>query len=164
MATTAWQFFSARDGLDLGDQLRSDTAPLHRLVATLLESGAEVHFLRDPTRGGVAAVLHELVERSELTVRLNEASLPVSPSARGACELLGLDPLHIVNEGKLIAIVSADTANAAIEAMRRHPLGSQSAIVGDVVTSPAGEVLLINRFGQIRIIDEPSGAPLPRIC
>jgi hydrogenase expression/formation protein HypE len=155
---------SAREGLDLGDQLRSDTAPLHRLVATLLESGAEVHFLRDPTRGGVAAVLHELVERSEFAVRLDEVRLPVSPSARGACELLGLDPLHVANEGKLVAIVSADTADAAVEAMRRHPLGSQTAMVGEVVISPPGEVLLANCFGQVRIMDEPSGAPLPRIC
>jgi hydrogenase expression/formation protein HypE len=155
---------SAREGLDLGDQVRSDTAPLHHLVATLLESGADVHFLRDPTRGGVAAVLHELVEQSTLAVRLAEVTLPVSPSARGACELLGLDPLHIANEGKLVAIVNAKSADAAVETMRRHPLGAQSAIVGEVISSPLGEVLLANRFGQLRIIDEPSGAPLPRIC
>jgi hydrogenase expression/formation protein HypE len=155
---------SAREGLDLGDQLRSDTASLHRLVATVLESGAEVHFLRDPTRGGVAAVLHELAEQSELAVRLDEERLPVSPSARGACELLGLDPLHIANEGKLVAIVSADTADVAVETMRRHPLGSQCVVVGEVISSPAGEVLLVNRFRQIRIVDQPSGAPLPRIC
>ena len=155
---------SAREGLNLGDQLRSDTAPLHKLIASLLESGAEVHFLRDPTRGGVAAVLHELVEQSACAVLLDEASLPVSPAARGACELLGLDPVHIANEGKLVAVISAETADAALGTLRRHPLGIQSAIIGEVVAFTSPEVLLATRFGQTRIIDEPSGALLPRIC
>ena len=155
---------SAREGLDLGDQLRSDSTPLHDLVATLLDSGADVHFLRDPTRGGVAAVLHELVEQSALAVRLDEAALPVSASARGACELLGLDPLHIANEGKLIVVVGAESADAAMNTMRRHPLGSQAAAIGEVIASSSADVLITNRFGQLRIIDELSGAPLPRIC
>lgn len=155
---------SAREGLDLGDRLHSDTAPLLDLVVSLLNSEADVRFLRDPTRGGVAAVLHELVEQTALTVRLDEASLPISPAARGACELLGLDALHIANEGKLVAVVAAESAAAALDTMRRHPLGAQAAIIGDVIASPAAEVLITNRFGQLRIIDEPSGAPLPRIC
>jgi len=155
---------SAREGLDLGNQLGSDTAPLHHLVANLLESGADVHFLRDPTRGGVAGVLHELVEQSALAIRIEEAALPVSPCARGACELLGLDPLHIANEGKLVAVVGAESAGAALNALRYQLLGNQAAIIGDVIASPSAEVLLANRFGQVRIIDEPSGAPLPRIC
>ncbi len=155
---------SAREGMDLGDQLRSDTAPLHNLVASLLESGADVHFLRDPTRGGVAAVLHELVEQSALAVQLDEVALPFSPPTRGACELLGLDPLHIANEGKLVAVVSAESAGAALNTMRRHPLGFHAAVIGEVIAAHSADVLLANRFGQLRIIDEPSGAPLPRIC
>jgi hydrogenase expression/formation protein HypE len=155
---------SLREGLDLGDQLRSDTAPLHGLVASLLDSGADVHFLRDATRGGVAAVLHELVEQSSFSVRLYEQGLPVSAPARGACELLGLDPLHIANEGKLVAVVSADSASVALETMRRHPLGLQAAEIGDVKDSSSTEMVLINAFGQVRAIDEPAGAHLPRIC
>jgi hydrogenase expression/formation protein HypE len=155
---------SAREGLELGDQLRSDSASLHELVARLLESGADVHFLRDPTRGGVAAVLHELVEQSLFAVHLHEQALPVSPAVRGACELLGLDPLHIANEGKVIAVVSADSVEVAINVLRQHPLGIQSSMIGEVVASTLPEVLLINRFGQLRNVDEPSGAPLPRIC
>jgi len=155
---------SAREGLDLGDQLRSDTASVHPLVASLLESGTDVHFLRDPTRGGVAAVLHELVEQTAFTVRLDETTLPISPAGRGACELLGLDPLHIANEGKLIAVVGAESAATALDALRRHPLGLHASIIGEVIASSSPEVLLANRFGQLRIIDEPSGAPLPRIC
>lgn len=155
---------SARENLELGDQLRSDAAPLHELVAVLLKSGADVRFMRDPTRGGVAAVLHELVEQSSLGVQLNEAAVPISPAARGACELLGLDPLHIANEGKLVAVVAPDGADAALDAMRRHPLGAQSSVIGTVSDSSPAALLLMNRLGQLRNIDEPSGAPLPRIC
>jgi hydrogenase expression/formation protein HypE len=155
---------SAREGLEWGNELRSDSAPLHDLVARLLESGADVHFLRDPTRGGVAAVLHELVEQSSFAVRLHEQALPISPAARGACELLGLDPLHIANEGKVIAVVGAHSVEAALHALRQHPLGLHASVIGEVVASPSTEVLLMNRFGQLRSIDEPSGAPLPRIC
>ena len=155
---------SSREGLELGDELRSDSAPLHDLVARLLESGADVHFLRDPTRGGVAAVLHEMVEQSSFAVHLYERTLPVSPSARGACELLGLDPLHIANEGKLIAVVGSASVDLAVNTMRRHPHGVHASVIGEVLASSSPEVLLINRFGQLRSIDEPSGAPLPRIC
>jgi hydrogenase expression/formation protein HypE len=155
---------SAREGLEFDDQVRSDSAPLHHFVDGLLDSGADVHFLRDPTRGGVAAVLHELVEQSSFGVQLNETSLPISLTVRGACELLGLDPLHIANEGKLVAVVAADSVDTALNAMRRHPLGLQASVIGDVMDSSAAEVILLNRFGQLRKIDEPSGAPLPRIC
>ena len=123
-----------------------------------------MHFLRDPTRGGVAAVLHELVEQSALAIRIDETALPVSPAVRGACELLGLDALHIANEGKLLAVLSPETADAALDTLRRHPLGAQAALIGEIVASALADVLLANRFGQLRIIDEPSGAPLPRIC
>jgi hydrogenase expression/formation protein HypE len=155
---------SAREGLEMGAGLVSDSAPLHTLVAALLESGADVHFLRDPTRGGVAAVLHELAEQSACAIRLHEDSIPISAAARGACELLGLDPLYIANEGKLVAVVAAEGADSALTALRRHPLGVHGAVVGEIVAAPSAEVLLVNRFGQLRCVDEPSGAPLPRIC
>jgi hydrogenase expression/formation protein HypE len=104
------------------------------------------------------------VEQSSFGVQLNETSLPISLTVRGACELLGLDPLHIANEGKLVAVVAADSVDTALNAMRRHPLGLQASVIGDVMDSSAAEVILLNRFGQLRKIDEPSGAPLPRIC
>jgi hydrogenase expression/formation protein HypE len=155
---------AAREGLDIGDGLRSDTAPVHDLVAKLLASVADVHFLRDPTRGGVAAVLHELAEQTGYAIRLHEANLPISPAARGASELLGLDVLHIANEGKIVAVVAADCADAALAIMRQHPLGLHAEVIGEVIAGPSPEVLLVNRYGQLRVVDEPSGAPLPRIC
>jgi hydrogenase expression/formation protein HypE len=154
----------AREGLEFGEQLRSDTAALHELVALLLSSGADVHFLRDPTRGGVAAVMHELAEQTELTAHLVESALPVSTSARGACELLGLDPLHIANEGKLVVVVAEKDKEIAMTALRGHSLGVHACEIGSLTPGRSGEVLLTNRFGQVRVIDEPSGAPLPRIC
>lgn len=154
----------AREGFDFGSQLASDTAPLHDLVAHLLASRADVRFLRDPTRGGVAAVLHEMVEQSGLSVQLDEATLPVTPPVRGACELLGLDPLHIANEGKLVAVVAAADADVALAALHHHALGAAAAVIGEVTNGTPPQVLLVNRFGQLRVMDEPSGALLPRIC
>lgn len=154
----------SREGLEFGDQLCSDSAPLHHLIAVLLSSGANVRFMRDATRGGVAAVLHELVEQSGLTARLYETALPVSPAARGACELLGLDPLHIANEGKLVAVVAEESADAAVAILQSHPLGIHAAVIGEATSALPPQVLITNPFGQLRVIDEPSGAPLPRIC
>lgn len=154
----------AREGLDFGEQLRSDSAPLHELVATLLGSGADVHFLRDPTRGGVAAVMHELAEQCSLTAHLVETSIPLSAAARGACELLGLDPLHIANEGKLIAVVASQDKQLALDALRGHTLGIHACEIGVLTPNRHSQVFLTNRLGQVRVIDEPSGAPLPRIC
>ncbi len=154
---------AAREGLELGDGLVSDTAPLHNLVGELLALGADVHFLRDPTRGGVAAVLHELTEAAPCGVVLNEADLPIAPAVRGACELLGLDPLHVANEGKLVAVVSAPVADNALSLLKRHALGKNAAAIG-VVVDGKGEVLIRGSLGALRFLDEPSGAPLPRIC
>jgi hydrogenase expression/formation protein HypE len=154
----------AREGLDFGAQLRSDSAPLHELVARLLASGADIHFLRDPTRGGVAAVMHELTEQTGLTAHLVEAALPVSKTARGACELLGLDPLHIANEGKLVIVVADTDRSIALDALKSHPLGIHACEIGKLTNVRPSQVLMTNRFGQVRVIDEPSGAPLPRIC
>lgn len=149
---------------DLGiDGLVSDSAPLHDLVATLLASGADVRFLRDPTRGGVAAVLHDLTEDGTRDVVVREADLPLSDAVRGASELLGLDPLHVANEGKLVAVVAPESVDVALAALRRHPLGARACRIGDV-RAGAGEVLVETALGALRVLDEPSGAPLPRIC
>jgi hydrogenase expression/formation protein HypE len=155
---------AAREGLLEESDLRSDTAPLHELVAELLRCGPAVRFLRDPTRGGVSAVLHELAESAGVSIRVDEPSVPLSPAARGACELLGLDPLYVANEGKLIAVVAADAVDAALAALRDHPLGAAAARIGEVLPGPPGEVLVRGPLGQLRVLDEPSGAPLPRIC
>lgn len=157
---------AAREGLELETPLQSDTAPLHELVAQLLATcGPSVKFLRDPTRGGLSATLHEACESSGLTLVLQESALPLHPAVRGACELLGLDPLHVANEGKLVAIVAPEASDAALACLRAHPLGADAALVGTVraATGPA-QVLVQGPLGHARILDEPSGAPLPRIC
>jgi len=154
---------AARAGLDF-EGLTSDTAPLHEMVGALLASGADVHFLRDPTRGGVAGVLHEMVEQVGYDMIVDEMAIPLSPAGRGACELLGLDPLHVANEGKLVAVVAADSAERALQVLKGHPLGKNSVLIGEVGTSRGHHVLLKGRLGGTRMVDEPSGAPLPRIC
>lgn len=156
---------SAREALDFEGGLRSDTAPLHELTRTLLdEGGPSVHFLRDPTRGGVSATLQELTEAADLSVLVDERSLPISGPVRGACELLGLDPLYVANEGKLLAIVAEDAALDALASLRGHPLGRSAAIIGEVIAKQSAPVLARGPLGAIRVLDEPSGAPLPRIC
>ena len=154
---------AARGGLDF-EGLTSDTAPVHEMVGNLLMVGADVHFLRDPTRGGVAGVLHEVVEQIGYDVILNETALPLSAAGRGACELLGLDPLHVANEGKLLAVVAADSAHKALQVLQDQPLGKCAAIIGEVTASPGRSVLLKSPLGRTRMVDEPNGAPLPRIC
>lgn len=155
---------AAREGLDVGDGLRSDTAPMHDMVARLLDCGADVRFLRDPTRGGVAAVLHELVEQTGLTVLLRESALPVSPAARGAAEILGLDLLHVANEGKVVAVVGPERSEIALACLRGHPFGRDAALIGEVLAAHRPQVLVATPLGNIRVLDEPTGAPLPRIC
>jgi hydrogenase expression/formation protein HypE len=155
---------SAREGLDLGPAVRSDTAPLHDLVRSLLACGARVRFLRDATRGGVSAVLHEAAEGAGVSVVVAEAALPVSDAVRGACELLGLDPVYVANEGKLVAVVAAADAGRALACLRAHPLGTEAAIVGEVCPATPAPVLVRGPLGVLRVLDEPSGAPLPRIC
>ncbi|MFN8544654.1 MAG: hydrogenase expression/formation protein HypE [Candidatus Binatia bacterium] len=155
---------AAREDLALDADVVSDTAPLHGLVGALLDSGAGVHFLRDATRGGVAAVLHELADAAGVTVTLEEPALPVVPAVRGACELLGIDPLHVANEGKLVAVVAAADADRALAALRAHPLGARAALVGATGAAGMGPVLVRGGLGALRVLDEPAGAPLPRIC
>ncbi len=154
----------ARGGLTFEADIRSDTAPLNDLVATVLAAAPGTRWLRDPTRGGVASSLNELAIACDLAIELNEESLPISPPTAGACELLGIDPLYVANEGKAIVVVAPDDAAAALEAMRGHPLGLDAAIIGEVVDDPPGMVLLRTPFGGTRIVDLLVGDPLPRIC
>ncbi|GIW89189.1 MAG: hydrogenase expression/formation protein HypE [Isosphaeraceae bacterium] len=155
---------AARERFDLGEALVSDTAPLHRLVARLLDSGADVKFLRDPTRGGVSAACHELSEATGHAIRLDESSTPVSEAVRGACELLGLDPFYVANEGKLLAVVAEPDVDRALEALRSEAIGRNAAAIGQVIADPGPLVLVRGQLGFDRILDEPTGAPLPRIC
>ncbi len=155
----------AREALDIETDVESDTAPLHTMVAALLEAAGDgVHCMKDPTRGGVATTLNEIAIGSEVSIGLDEHTIPVHPEVRGACEILGLDPLTIANEGKMLAIVSSETAEAALAAMRSHPLGHEAAIIGSVQTEPAGMVFLRTDIGGMRVLDMLVGDPLPRIC
>jgi hydrogenase expression/formation protein HypE len=155
---------STREGLDLGPVLQSDTAPLNKMVGSLFDSGIDVHFLRDPTRGGVSAVLHEVTEVTGLSVVLDELAVPLSEPVRGACELLGLDPLYVANEGKLLLIVALKDAERALATLRQDVLGAQAAVIGEVSSLTPPQVLVRGPLGALRALDEPTGAPLPRIC
>ena len=156
---------SVREGLEFETALESDSASLHGLVATILGTGgAGVHVLRDPTRGGVASATNEIAQSAKLGIRLREADLPLADQVRAACEILGFDPLYVANEGKCIAIVSADVAEDVLAAMRAHPLGAHAAVIGEVVEDHPGRVFLTSRIGGNRLVDMISGEQLPRIC
>ncbi len=156
---------SIREGLEFETQLESDSASLYPLVAAVLQAGMDgVRVLRDPTRGGVASALNEIAAQSQVGFQLDELKIPLSEEVRGACEILGFDPLYVANEGKCLAIVAADRADAALDAMRSHPLGEQAAIIGEVVEDHPGRVYLRSRIGGQRIVDMLSGEQLPRIC
>ncbi len=155
---------SVRDGLTFESPIVSDSAALHGLVAAMLATGADVHVLRDPTRGGVAAALNEVARASRVSIELDEAALPVRAEVRAACEILGLDPLLVANEGKLVACVAPGDADGILAAMRRHPLGRDAVRVGDVVAGPAGRVVVRTTFGARRVVPLPVGEQLPRIC
>src|SRR5215471_18826635 len=155
----------AREALDIETDVQSDTAPLHTLVAALLEAAGEgVHCLKDPTRGGIATSLNEMALGSEVAIGLDEHTVPVHAGVRGACEILGLDPLTIANEGKLLAIVAPGKVDAVLAAMRAHPLGREATIIGTVQAEPAGMVFLRTDIGGMRVLDMLVGDPLPRIC
>jgi len=155
---------SAREGLAFRTALRSDVAPLGSLVAALLDSGADVKFLRDPTRGGLAGVAADLAEGTGRGVELDEAAIPLSGAARHASELLGLDPLTIANEGKLVAVVAAEDAERAVAALHRHALGAEASVIGRVGEPGMGIAELVTRAGGRRIVQRPYGEELPRIC
>lgn len=155
---------SVREGLEFESAIESDTAPLTDLVERLFAASVDVRTLRDPTRGGLAATLVELAERSGLGVVLDEGAIPVRPEVRGACELLGLDPLMIANEGKLVAIVPEDQAEPALEAMRGSAIGRQAVRIGTVVAEHPGTVVMKTGIGGRRVVTLPLGEQLPRIC
>jgi len=156
---------SVREGLEFETQLRSDSAPLHDIVARVLDvAGEHVHVLRDPTRGGVASVLNEIAAQARVGIRLNEAQIPLADAVRGACEILGFDPLYVANEGKFIAIVAREVAEQVLATLRAHPLGRDAAIIGEVVAEHPGKVYLRSRIGGLRVVDMLSGEQLPRIC
>lgn len=154
----------ARGDLALDNPVESDCQPLHGLVAAMLAACPDIHCLRDATRGGVATVLNEFVQAVQVGMRLEEASLPVRETVRGVCEILGLDPLYLANEGKLVAIVPAEAAEAVLAAMRSHPAGREGAIIGEVTAVPEGRVVLATALGGERIVDMLVGEQLPRIC
>ena len=154
----------AREALELETDIRTDSAPLHILAATILRAAPGTRLLKDPTRGGLASTLNEIARRSGVGIAVTEELIPVKPEVRGACEILGLDPLHIANEGKLVAIVPPDQAQAALAAMRALPVGVSSAAIGYVMSEPEGMVVLKTPIGGSRVLDMLVGDPLPRIC
>ena len=153
-----------RQGLELEGAVESDSAPLHTLVAAILAAAGDVRVMRDPTRGGLASTLNEIAVQSHAGIAIRETALPIHDGVRGACEVLGLDPLYVANEGKLVAIVPAASAEAVLAAMRRHPLGAEAAIIGEVVERHPGLVTMHTPFGTTRIVDMLPGDQLPRIC
>jgi len=155
---------SRREGLEFDGQIDSDTAPLHELVAAALAAGSEIHALRDPTRGGVAAALVEIVTRRGLGIEVDESAVPVRDAVRGACEILGLDPLLVANEGKLVAFVPEAGSERVLQALRAHPLGRGACRIGRVTADHPGFVTLRTPIGGQRILDLPFGESLPRIC
>lgn len=156
---------SVREGLEFETPIESDTASLAGLTQCILDAGrGSVHVLRDPTRGGVASALNEIAEKSGAGVRIAESSIPIRSEVQGACEILGLDPLYVANEGKLLAFVDRAAADAVFGAMRRHPLGTESVIIGEVVSDHPGVVVMTTRIGGRRVVDMLSGEQLPRIC
>ena len=155
---------AARGGLAFETAIRSDTAPLNGLVEAIFASGAEAHALRDLTRGGLAAALNEMAGKSGVAIVLDEERIPVRPEVHAACEMLGFDPLHVANEGKLVAFVPAAQADRTLAAMRATPYGEGACMVGRVEADPRGRVLMRTTIGGTRIVDTPSGELLPRIC
>lgn len=156
---------SKRENLAFEAPVRSDTAPLHGLVSAILAAAPTgIHAMRDATRGGLAAILNEYAHAARLGFALNEESIPIRPAVNAACELLGIDPLYVANEGKLVAITDPDVADAILAAMRQHPFGAEAAIIGEAVEDEHGFVRLETSFGGSRVVDWLSGDQLPRIC
>jgi hydrogenase expression/formation protein HypE len=153
---------SQREGLRFNVPIVSDCAPLNKLVAEIVSP--DIHCLRDPTRGGLASTLNELAKQSQVGIKINEESLPVNEAVLAACELLGFDPLYIANEGKLIAVVAPDYADAALAKMKQNKYGTEAAVIGEILPEHQGRVVMKTRLGSSRIVDMPVGELLPRIC
>jgi len=164
IASHGMAIMSVREGLEFETPIESDTAALNGLVCSILEASDGIHVLRDPTRGGVASVLNEIAERAESGIVIEEAAIPVRSEVQGACEVLGLDPLYVANEGRLLAFVAPDAVQKVLTAMRVHALGLESAIIGEVTADHRGLVVMRTRIGGSRIVDMLSGEQLPRIC
>lgn len=155
---------SEREGLELGTEVRSDSAALNGLVDAMFGASTAIRAMRDPTRGGLASTLNEIAAQSHVGIEIEEGAIRVCDAVRGACELLGFDPLYVANEGKLAAVVAPEAAEAVVAAMRRHPLGREAAIVGAVTGAHPGMVTMRTAFGTTRIVDMLAGDQLPRIC
>lgn len=155
---------SCREGLEFATTVASDTAPLHGLVASMIDTGADIHALRDPTRGGMAATLNEIAKAAKVGVLLDERTLPIPAEVRDACGLLGLDPMYVANEGKLVAFVPPDDADRVLAAMRAHPQGVRATVIGHCVPEHPGMVVAKTALGGTRVVDLPIGEQLPRIC
>jgi len=155
---------STREGLSFQTAIKSDSAALNGLVAAMLETSSKVHVLRDPTRGGVATALNEVAKQSGVGIELEESSLPVRTEVSAACEMLGLDPLYVANEGKVLVLVAPEEAELVLNTMRQHPLGQEACIIGKAVSEHPGRVVLQTGIGGRRIVDMLSGEQLPRIC
>jgi hydrogenase expression/formation protein HypE len=160
----------ARGELELESNIESDTAALNSLVQEMVNTAGNfgdveaLHCLRDPTRGGLATTLNEFAQASEVAIRVYEERIPVREEVQGACEILGLDPLYVANEGKLVAVVAAEFAEPIVRGMREHPLGREACIIGEVEAEPRGVVSMVTGFGGARIVDMLVGEQLPRIC
>lgn len=155
---------SSRENLEFETAIRSDSAALHTLIADMVEAAPGIHCLRDPTRGGLATTLNELAQQSGVGMNLKEKAIPVNPAVTAACELLGLDPLYVANEGKLVCICAQQDSQRILEVMQAHPLGRQAAIIGEVVEDAHGFVQMETDFGGSRVVDWLAGEQLPRIC
>ncbi|MBM3166894.1 MAG: hydrogenase expression/formation protein HypE, partial [Chloroflexi bacterium] len=155
---------SQREGLKFSVPVQSDCAPLNRLVAEMLEASPRIHCLRDPTRGGLATTLNEFARQSSAGIRIEEDKIPLRDGVRGACELLGFDPLYVANEGKLVAIVDPGDSEKILKKMKRNRYGKDAAIIGEVTDDHRGKVVMKTRLGSSRIVDMLSGELLPRIC
>lgn len=155
---------SVREGLEFESKIESDTAPLNGLVEAMFEASKNIHVLRDPTRGGVASALNEIAESSRVGIKIDEVAIPLTDPVRGACEILGLDPLYVANEGKLLAFVPQQEAGRVLSAMKQHPLGKESVIIGEVVADHPNSVVMRTAVGGARVVDMLSGEQLPRIC
>jgi hydrogenase expression/formation protein HypE len=164
IASHGMAIMSVREGLEFETPIQSDTAALNGLVQTILGASNSIHVLRDPTRGGVASALNEIAAKSGVGILIRESSIPVRSDVQGACEILGLDPLYVANEGRLLLFVSHDDADKVLFAMRANPLGTESAVIGEVTPDPSGIVVMTTRIGGNRVVDMLSGEQLPRIC
>ncbi|HMA68118.1 MAG TPA: hydrogenase expression/formation protein HypE [Desulfosalsimonadaceae bacterium] len=153
-----------REGLDFQSPLKTDSAPLNRLVNRMLAAYSDIHVLRDPTRGGVGTALNEIASQAGVGIRIREEYLPIKKSVAAVCELLGFDPLYVANEGRLIAFVDNTHAESVVSAMRQEPLGKEAEIIGEVVAEHSGKVVMETAIGGERIIDMLTGEQLPRIC